>query len=118
MSAITERLRRIMGGYGQGNGPVHAVWNEMVIAESDRTVVVEGNHHFPSEDVEARDLEPSSHHRVRPWKGTASYYDVVVSDEGKPDAAWYYPNPSPAASEFRDHIAFSHGVKVKRSSQS
>jgi uncharacterized protein (DUF427 family) len=113
MSAITEMLRRIVGGHGLATGPVQAVWNGTVIAESDRTVEVEGNHYFPPEDVESRYLEPSSRHTVCPWKGTASYYDVVVDGERNNAAAWYYPKPTAAAAQIEDHIAFWHGVKVK-----
>lgn len=117
MSTITEKLRRIVGASGQAGAPVRAVWNGTVIAESDRTVVVEGNYYFPHEDVESRYLEPSSHHTVCPWKGTASYYDVVAAGERNQNAAWYYSDPSRAAANIKDHIAFWHGVKVKRASQ-
>jgi uncharacterized protein (DUF427 family) len=114
MSAITETLRRIVGGReAAATGPVQAVWNGAVVADSDRTVVVEGNHYFPPEDVESRHLEPSSHQTVCPWKGTASYYHVVIEDERNRNAAWYYRNPSSAAAQIKDYIAFWHGVKVK-----
>jgi uncharacterized protein (DUF427 family) len=113
MSTITEKLRRIVGGNGQG-GPVQAVWNGTVIAESDRTVVIEGNHYFPPEDVRREHLEQSAHHSVCPWKGTASYYDVVIGGERNQAAAWYYPEPKRAAAQIKDHVAFWHGVKVRR----
>lgn len=117
MSAITQRLRRIVGGAGHASGPVQAIWNGAVIARSDRTVVVEGNHYFPAGDVQSRYLESSSHHTVCPWKGTASYYDVVVDGERNSNAAWCYPDPSRAAAQIKDHIAFWHGVEVKRAPQ-
>jgi len=89
-----------------------AEWKGVVIAESDDTVIVEGNHYFPLESV-ARDLlQPSDHQTVCPWKGTASYYDVVVDGEVNRAAAWFYPEPKDAAAEIRNHVAFWHGVKV------
>ena len=92
---------------------IQAVWNGAVLAQSDRTVVVEGNHYFPPQDVETEYLSPSSDHSVCPWKGTASYYDVVVEGGRNPGAAWYYPEPKEAAAEIKDHIAFWRGVKVE-----
>jgi uncharacterized protein (DUF427 family) len=117
MGAITDKLRRIVGGGGQAGGRVEAVWHGTVIADSDRTVVVEGNHYFPPEDVKAEYLKPSSRHTVCPWKGKASYFDVVVDGERNRDAAWYYPKPSRAAEQIMDHIAFWHGVNVRRAPQ-
>jgi uncharacterized protein (DUF427 family) len=114
MSAITGRLRRLVGANEQNDGPVRAVWNGTVIAESDRTIKLEGNHYFPPEDVRREHLEPSSHHSICPWKGTASYYDVVVDGERNLAAAWYYPAPSRAAAQIEDHVAFWRGVKVNR----
>ncbi|MCW2526370.1 MAG: hypothetical protein JWM76_1230 [Pseudonocardiales bacterium] len=90
-----------------------ATWNGTVIAESDKTVVVEGNHYFPKDSVRADLLSSSDTHSVCPWKGTASYYGVVVDGETNPDAAWYYPAPKDAAAEIADHVAFWHGVKVE-----
>lgn len=89
-----------------------ATWNDTVIAESDDTVVVEGNHYFPSESVNTEFLQPSSTHTICPWKGVASYYDVVVNGETNSDAAWYYPEPKDAAAEIKNRIAFWRGVKV------
>lgn len=118
MSAIIEKLRHFVGGDPQpARGPVQAVWNGTVLAESDRTVVVEGNHYFPMEDIKTAYLQPSSRQSVCPWKGTASYYDVVVDGEANRDAAWYYPSPSRAAAQLKDHVAFWHGVKVTRTAQ-
>jgi uncharacterized protein (DUF427 family) len=89
-----------------------AVWNEAVIAESDDTVVVEGNHYFPYDSVNQEFLAPSDHHTVCGWKGTASYYDVVVSGQTLSNAAWYYPDPSAAASMIEGRVAFWKGVRV------
>jgi uncharacterized protein (DUF427 family) len=90
-----------------------ATWEGAVLAESDRCVVVEGNQYFPPDDVRREVLEPSDHTSVCPWKGTARYYDVVVNGERNPNAAWYYPEPSPAAREIAGHIAFWKGVRVE-----
>jgi uncharacterized protein (DUF427 family) len=115
VSTITEAVRRFVGVDEQtGAGPVQAVWHGTVLAESERTVVVEGNHYFPPEDVRFEHLQPSDWHTVCPWKGTASYYDVVVDGERNRSAAWYYPDPSARARKIRDHTAFWHGVKVRR----
>ena len=89
-----------------------ATWNGTVIAESDDTVVVEGNQYFPLESVRADVLTESSTHSVCPWKGTASYYSLTVDGQTNPDAAWYYPQPKDAAAEIRDHVAFWKGVEV------
>jgi uncharacterized protein (DUF427 family) len=90
-----------------------ALWNGAVIAESDRCVVVEGNQYFPPESVKREFLQASETHTVCPWKGTASYYNVVVDGQTNKDAAWYYPEPKPAAAQIRDHVAFWHGVTVE-----
>lgn len=92
---------------------VKAIWNGTVIAESDATVVVEGNHYFPRSDVNARYLVASPTHTTCPWKGVASYYSLSVDGATNPDAAWYYPEPKSAAAEIRDHIAFWKGVDVR-----
>jgi uncharacterized protein (DUF427 family) len=89
-----------------------ATWKDAVIAESDDTVVVEGNHYFPLESVDAALLRPSSTHTVCGWKGTASYYDIVVGDTVNKDAAWYYPEPKDAAKEITGRVAFWKGVAV------
>ena len=89
-----------------------ATWNGAVLAESTDTVVVEGNQYFPLADVRADHLRPSDSHTTCHWKGVASYYDVVVDDKVNRDAAWYYPNPSPAAERIKGRVAFWHGVKV------
>ncbi len=90
-----------------------ATWNGATIAESDDTVVVEGNHYFPAESVRMEHLAPSDRHTHCAWKGDASYYSVKVGDDLNPDAAWYYPTPSKAAEMVRDRVAFWHGVAVE-----
>lgn len=90
-----------------------AVWNGTVLAESDETVVVEGNHYFPPESINRDYFKESDRHTRCFWKGKASYYDVVVDGEVNRDAAWYYPEPSKAASEIKDYVAFWGGVKVE-----
>jgi uncharacterized protein (DUF427 family) len=90
-----------------------ATWNNAVIAESDDTVVVEGNHYFPPESVNKEYLQPSNTHTHCPWKGDASYHNLVVNREINKDAAWYYPNPKDAAAEIKDRIAFWRDVKVE-----
>ena len=90
-----------------------AIWNGQVIAQSDQTIKVEGNHYFPPESVDSEYLKESQAQTVCPWKGTASYCDVVVDDKIAPGAAWYYKNPHAAASEIKDYVAFWRGVKVK-----
>lgn len=89
-----------------------ARWNDAIIAESDETVVVEGNHYFPVDAVDAARLKPSDTTTVCPWKGTAHYFTLVVGGAENRDAAWYYPDPKPAAAEIRDRIAFWKGVEV------
>lgn len=89
-----------------------ATWNGTVLAESNDTVVVEGNHYFPPESLNTEALEPSSTTSTCPWKGKASYYSVVAGGDKNADAAWYYPDPSDAASNIKDHVAFWKGVSV------
>lgn len=91
---------------------VKAEWNGAVLAQSDSTVVVEGNHYFPAEAVGKSCLKPSATTTKCSWKGTAHYYTVVVDGQENPDAAWYYPDPKPAAAAIKDRIAFWRGVKV------
>ncbi len=90
-----------------------ASWNGQVIAESDRCVVVEGNQYFPPDAVKRECLRDSATHTVCGWKGTASYYDVVVDGATNKDAAWYYPVPKPDAANITGYIAFWKGVKVE-----
>lgn len=91
-----------------------AIWHNEVIAESDKTVVVEGNHYFPPSAVHAELLKKSVTHTICPWKGEASYYDVIVNGKVNRDAAWYYPEPKTEASEIKGYIAFWKGVEVVR----
>jgi uncharacterized protein (DUF427 family) len=91
-----------------------ATWNGAVLAESDRTVEVEGNQYFPIEAVRREFLRDSSTHTTCPWKGVASYYDVVVDGQVNQDAAWYYPTPKEAARQIAGHVAFWRGVRVER----
>ena len=90
-----------------------AIWNNQVIAESDDTVIVEGNHYFPRSSVRSEYLTDSQTHSVCPWKGTASYHTLTVDGKSNPDAAWYYPQPKDAAKEITDRLAFWKGVEVK-----
>ena len=92
---------------------MRAVWNGSVIAESDETVVVEGNHYFPADSVNSELLRASDQTTVCSWKGTANYYDLVVDGETNAGAAWYYAEPKPAAAEIKDRIAFWRGVEVQ-----
>lgn len=92
---------------------VKAIWKGKVLAESDRTEVVEGNHYFPAEAVHKEFLKPSETHSVCPWKGVASYYSIEVDGEKNPDAAWYYPEPKPAARNIAGRIAFWKGVRIE-----
>jgi uncharacterized protein (DUF427 family) len=91
-----------------------ATWHDAVLAESDATVVVDGYRYFPADSVRSEHLAANSHHSVCPWKGQASYYDVVVDGEVNANAAWYYPEPRPAARAVAGRIAFWRGVKVAR----
>ena len=91
-----------------------ALWKGTVIAESDRFELVEGNVYFPPEAVRREHLKESATHTVCPWKGTASYYTVVVDGEENKDSAWYYPDPKSAAANIKDHVAFWRGVTVER----
>lgn len=90
-----------------------ASWNGTVLAESDQTVVVEGNHYFPPEAVNWQYLQESRHHTTCFWKGTADYYDVTVDGKTLDNAAWFYPQPSRAANKIKDHVAFWKGVRVQ-----
>ena len=89
-----------------------ATWNGTVLAESDDTVVVEGNHYFPRSSVREGALVDSDRTSVCPWKGTARYLSVVVDGQTNADAAWYYPEPKEAAEQIRDRVAFWKGVEV------
>ena len=91
---------------------VKAVWNGVVIAESDDTVVVEGNHYFPEASVRKEYLTFSNPRTSDPWKGQARYHSLLVTGELNPDAVWYYPEPSEAAAQIKGRMAFWKGVTV------
>jgi len=90
-----------------------AIWNGAVLAESDRTIVVEGNHYFPADSIKAEYFKDSNHHTTCGWKGVASYYSIEVNGQENPNAAWYYPTPKDAAKNITGYIAFWKGVQVK-----
>ena len=90
-----------------------AIWNGATVAESDDTVVVEGNHYFPPESISTEYFRDSDTHTICPWKGEASYRTVEVAGQSNPDAAWYYPQPKDAAAEIKDHLAFWNGVEIE-----
>lgn len=92
---------------------IKAIWNGKVIAESDRTELVEGNHYFPAEALHKEFFQSSATHSVCPWKGVASYYSIEVDGQKNPDAAWYYPDPKPAARNIAGRVAFWKGVRVE-----
>jgi uncharacterized protein (DUF427 family) len=91
-----------------------AIWNNSIIAESDETVVIEGNHYFPPQSIKKEYFESSDTHTVCPWKGTASYYTLEINGKTNPDAAWYYPNASEMAKGIEGYIAFWKGVKITK----
>ncbi len=90
-----------------------AIWNGQVIADSEATIIVEANHYFPFESVNRELLQESDYHTVCGWKGTASYFDLVVNGQTNERAAWYYPNPKEAVSNIRNHVAFWKGVQIQ-----
>lgn len=89
-----------------------AIWNGEVIAESDNTIVIEGNHYFPKDSIKKEYFENSDTNTVCPWKGMASYYTIKVDGKENRDAAWYYADPREMAKGFKDHVAFWRGVEV------
>jgi uncharacterized protein (DUF427 family) len=89
-----------------------AIWNGVVLAESDRTVEIEGNPYFPPDSIHREHFRPSATHTVCSWKGTASYYTIEVDGKQNPDAAWYYPEPTDAARQIAGYVAFWKGVSV------
>ena len=92
---------------------MQAIWNGTVLAESDRTIVVEGNHYFPPDTINHEYFRPSETHTTCAWKGVASYYDIVIGGVVNRDAAWFYPQPKPAARQIADYVAFWRGVQVQ-----
>ena len=89
-----------------------AIWNGQVIAESNNTIVIEGNHYFPSTSIQKEYFHPSDHHTTCPWKGVASYYDVKVNGDTNKEAAWFYPETSALAKGIKSYVAFWNGVEV------
>lgn len=89
-----------------------AIWNNAVVAESDQTEIVEGNHYFPPRALNRRYFRESDAHTLCGWKGTASYFDIVVDEEVNEQAAWYYPDPKPDAANIKDYVAFWKGIEI------
>jgi uncharacterized protein (DUF427 family) len=90
-----------------------AIWNGVVIAESDNCEMVEGNHYFPQNAINQEYFKPSNTQTTCPWKGVASYYTIVVNGQENKDAAWYYPTPKDKAANIKNYVAFWRGVKVE-----
>lgn len=107
---VPRRVQRFM--------TAHATFNGQIIAESDDTIVVEGNHYFPEESLNHEYFAPTSTHTICPWKGRASYYTVDVEGVASAAAAWYYPKPSPLARKVKGRVAFWRGVEVRRATRS
>src|SRR5262249_38955779 len=95
-----------------GDWIMKAIWHNTTLAESDNTIVIEGNHYFPPDSINKGLFQNSDTHTTCPWKGVASYYSVVVNGETNKDAAWYYPDPKDAAKEIKNYVAFWRGVQV------
>jgi uncharacterized protein (DUF427 family) len=91
-----------------------ATWEGVIVAESNQTIEVEGNQYFPPDALKREFFKPSTHHSRCPWKGLASYYDLEVGGKRNLNAAWYYPEPKPAANQIKDYVAFWNGVKVEK----
>lgn len=91
-----------------------AIWNDRIIAESNSTIKIEGNHYFPVDSVQSEFLAQSDTHTVCPWKGTASYYDIKVEGNTNKDAAWYYSEPKAMATEIKNYVAFWRGVMISK----
>lgn len=89
-----------------------AIWNNTTIAESNDTIVIENNHYFPAESLEKKYFEPSGKHTTCPWKGEASYFNIVFDGQRNEAAAWYYPDPKEAAKQIKNYVAFWKGVVI------
>ena len=89
-----------------------AIWKNTTLAESDKTIVIEGNHYFPPDSINKQYFQESSHHSICPWKGQASYYDIIIEGEVNKDSVWYYPEPKEAAKEITNYVAFWKGIEV------
>ncbi len=90
-----------------------AIWNNTILAESEDTIVVEGNHYFPAASLKAEYFKTSTTHTTCPWKGIASYYDIEVDGETNKDAAWFYPEASEPAKDIKGRVAFWNGVAIE-----
>lgn len=106
----------VLGDKGSEDTMAKAIWEGAVLAESDDTVIVEGNHYFPADSIDPQYFKPSSHKSVCFWKGEASYYDLEVNGKRNENAAWFYPKPFRSASEIQGRIAFWKGVQVQAQS--
>jgi len=89
-----------------------AIWKDNILAESDETIIIEGNHYFPPDSIKREYFQDSDSHTSCPWKGEASYYSIEVNGEVNNDAAWFYPEPKEAATEIKNYVAFWEGVEV------
>jgi uncharacterized protein (DUF427 family) len=89
-----------------------AKWQDVILAESNDTIVIEGNHYFPPDSLDRQYFLDSNTNTTCSWKGEASYYTIKVGDQVNPDAAWYYPDPKEAAAEIRDYVAFWNGIEI------
>lgn len=90
-----------------------AIWNNKILAESKKTVIIENNHYFPREAINEEFFKKSDAKTTCPWKGVASYYTIEVDEKQNKDAAWYYADPKPEADSIKNHIAFWKGVEIK-----
>lgn len=89
-----------------------AIWNDAILAESEHTLIVEGNHYFPPDSIHKEHFRSSDRHTTCPWKGKASYYHITVDGQTNADAAWYYPDPKQAAAHIKNYVAFWRGVEA------
>lgn len=89
-----------------------AIWKEEIIAESDETIIIEGNHYFPPESVKTEYLVESTTQTTCPWKGISSYFDIIIGETVNKDGAWFYPEPKEKATEIKDYVAFWRGVRI------
>lgn len=90
-----------------------ALWNDKILAESDKTIVIENNHYFPSDSINTEFFRKSNTQTHCPWKGDASYYTLEVDGKQNQDAAWFYPEPKKSAEAIKDHVAFWKGVRIE-----
>lgn len=89
-----------------------AIWKNVTLAESNKTIVIEGNHYFPPDSLNKEYFQESNTHTTCPWKGVASYYNIMVKEDVNKDAAWFYPESKEKAQEIKNYVAFWHGVEV------